>query len=242
MLHVSSLPNTATLSLSASFLLAAYLTDHCWTPPNSNPTGPASSLPKDTIAPVTAPLNILRFLTSALWLVQTLIAFSYPSPPRAICPTPGNLNGQLFTWSPYTATVLVIISISAPIRLLAYKDLGENFTFRLARPKRLITTGLYAYVQHPSYPTLWLILAANLGLLLRLDGVVGCILPTEVVTLGMGRGILGIWHAGLVGFMGVGLYATWLRVRDEEVMMKEEFGKEWEEYHARTKRFVPGIF
>jgi protein-S-isoprenylcysteine O-methyltransferase Ste14 len=29
--------------------------------------------------------------------------------------------------------------------------LGQNFTFRLAKPKTFITSGMYRYVQHPSY-------------------------------------------------------------------------------------------
>ena len=32
------------------------------------------------------------------------------------------------------------------------------------------------------------------------------------------------------------------RIRQEEAMMKREFGKEWEEYHRETARLVPGVF
>jgi protein-S-isoprenylcysteine O-methyltransferase Ste14 len=38
------------------------------------------------------------------------------------------------------------------------------------------------------------------------------------------------------------LRVTWKRVHEEEAMMKETFGKEWEEWHKRTKRFIPGFF
>jgi protein-S-isoprenylcysteine O-methyltransferase Ste14 len=31
------------------------------------------------------------------------------------------------------------------------------------------------------------------------------------------------------------------RVKDEEEMLKGQFGKEWEEWHRSTKRFIPGI-
>ena len=31
------------------------------------------------------------------------------------------------------------------------------------------------------------------------------------------------------------------RVREEEAMLKKAFGNEWELWHARTARFVPGI-
>jgi len=32
------------------------------------------------------------------------------------------------------------------------------------------------------------------------------------------------------------------RVVQEEKMLKREFGKEWEEYHRRVARFIPGVF
>jgi protein-S-isoprenylcysteine O-methyltransferase Ste14 len=35
---------------------------------------------------------------------------------------------------------------------------------------------------------------------------------------------------------------AWKRVKEEEMMLKSTFGKEWEVWHAKTKRFVPGLF
>ena len=32
------------------------------------------------------------------------------------------------------------------------------------------------------------------------------------------------------------------RVRDEEVMLKREFGREWEDWARGTGRFVPGVY
>lgn len=138
--------------------------------------------------------------------------------------------------------MLIAVTIAAPIRLLAFRQLGENFTFRLARPTALVKTGLYAYVQHPSYPTNWLILASNLALLLRLDGVFGCVLPNRAVRWGMESGGFRVWPALLVWLAVSGLYVVWVRVKDEEAMLKKEFGREWEEYHRRTMRFIPGVF
>ena len=40
----------------------------------------------------------------------------------------------------------------------------------------------------------------------------------------------------------MGLWAIWIRVRDEEAMLEREFGQKWREWHGRTKRFVPGVF
>ena len=136
----------------------------------------------------------------------------------------------------------MVIVIAAPIRLLAFKQLGKSFTFVLAKPKALVKTGLYAYVQHPSYPTNWLILTSNTALLLSPHGVLGCILPSWVVNWGAGSGLVSFWSVLFVVTGFLGLFAIWVRVKDEEAMLKKKFGKEWEEYHRRTKRFIPGLF
>jgi len=38
------------------------------------------------------------------------------------------------------------------------------------------------------------------------------------------------------------LWMLWKRTLEEEDMLRKAFGKEWEEWHAKTARFVPGIF
>ncbi len=89
-------------------------------------------------------------------------------------------------------------------------------------------------MQHPSYIALGVVSVANVLLIERLDGVMGCVLP-EAVARSWARIVLGV---GLVGF---GVRATRVRVQDEEEMLRRSFGREWEEWHARTKRFVPGV-
>jgi len=33
----------------------------------------------------------------------------------------------------------------------------------------------------------------------------------------------------------------WIRVLDEEELLRTAFGKKWEIYHHKTKRFIPGV-
>jgi protein-S-isoprenylcysteine O-methyltransferase Ste14 len=42
----------------------------------------------------------------------------------------------------------------------------------------------------------------------------------------------------------VPLYAlgTWMRVAHEERLLRTQFGAAYDEYAARVKRFVPGVF
>lgn len=227
----------ASLTLAISFLLAAYLTYRSLAPPNPNPSSHICSLSKDVLALSFAIIQARRLILLFLWIPHVLVTFFFPAHPTLLCPKPENLSRSLSTWSFYTTIMLTIILIAAPIRLLAFRQLGPNFTFRLAKPHELITTGLYACVQHPSYTANWLILISNMALLLRLDGVVGCLLPSPVVRWGMR-----IWPVILIWLGYLGLQGLRIRVQDEEIMLQSAFGREWEEYDRKTKRFIPGVF
>jgi len=123
--------------------------------------------------------------------------------------------------------------------LSAYKGLGANFTFQLARPSGLIKTGIYRYVQHPSYLGLWVVRCVDFFTLNRGDGVISCVMP------GWWEKVLRVpWLSEvLAGGLAIGMgFVLWIRVRDEEEMLKKEFGREWEEWHGKTARFIPGVF
>ena len=70
--------------------------------------------------------------------------------------------------------LLLILLIATPLRLQSYTTLGKNFTFHLAAPDKLVTTGIYSYVQHPSYTGLILLLVGNWFLLFSPEGGVWC--------------------------------------------------------------------
>ena len=68
----------------------------------------------------------------------------------------------------------------------------------------------------------------------RPDGVVACWLGKVWVERYIWMGI----RCSFV--VGVGLLVV--RIRDEERMLRKAFRKEWEVWHARTARFIPGVF
>lgn len=223
-----SIQNT---SLVAAITLCAYLIYLCAKTPNPNP---ATSTVKDRIAFVADTSKLSPFLLLFIWLYHCVLIL-FPNDRASICLNANLLNEGLFTWSWMSITFVATILIAAPIRLLAYAQLGKNFTFRLNKPKSLITSGMYAYVQHPSYTTLFLVNVASAFFWMRLDGISACYLPSILVSA---KGLS--WVAGLA----MSVFATlglWVRVKDEEAMLKNEFGKEWVEYHRKTKRFIPGI-
>jgi protein-S-isoprenylcysteine O-methyltransferase Ste14 len=153
-----------------------------------------------------------------------------------LCPYPQHLAASLFDWSRYTIVCLALIFTGALIRILAFVQLGPNFTFQLARPKELVKTGMYAYVRHPSYTGHFIVGLANVAMLQRPSGVLGCWLPSIAVAWGET-----VFVAFFMVFTGLYIWGINRRVRDEEEMLKE-LGKEWEVYQTETKRFVPGLF
>lgn len=90
------------------------------------------------------------------------------------------MNTALISWSAATSVPLaLILCVGVPIRLVSYASLGKNFTFDLAVPDRLITDGIYQYVQHPSYTGTLVLLFSNTMLLLRIDGALSCWIPSR---------------------------------------------------------------
>jgi protein-S-isoprenylcysteine O-methyltransferase Ste14 len=101
---------------------------------------------------------------------------------------------------------------------LSHADLGANWsiTLEVLEKHRLVTRGVYSRVRHPMYAAL---LLYSVGQAL--------VLPNYVAGLSSG-----VAMALLVG----------LRIRPEERMMLEEFGKDYREYMVVTKRLVPGVW
>jgi protein-S-isoprenylcysteine O-methyltransferase Ste14 len=100
----------------------------------------------------------------------------------------------------------------------SHADLGTNWsiTLEVREKHQLVTHGVYRWVRHPMYLAL---LIYSLGQAL--------VLPN--------------WLAGpSYGVAMVLLIA--LRIRPEERMMIEEFGKDYEAYGTTTKRLIPGVW
>jgi protein-S-isoprenylcysteine O-methyltransferase Ste14 len=144
---------------------------------------------------------------------------------------------SVFTWSPTTVASLFIMFLGAYIRLSAYGGLGKNFTFHLAAPDQLVTSGIYRWMQHPSYTGQFMIYLGCMGVFLRWDGVPGCWIGGNILERLVGYGVpagvaIVVWSSTMLG----------MRVKDEEGMLRQEFGEKWEVWHRLTPRFVPGLF
>ncbi|GJC86148.1 hypothetical protein ColLi_08986 [Colletotrichum liriopes] len=204
------------------------------------PTAEARRLdPLDEPHPPAHPKVILLPLVF-LSLHLAALAFYYPDIPPAVLRhgAENGLSASLTTWSCSTFLPLALLFFAGiPLRLGPYRALGKNFTFQLSKPDQLKTTGIYAYVQHPSYTGVMVLVLSNVALLARLDGVLSCWVPPE-----MHRSLRAVeWVLGPAA-CSVFLFGVWTRVREEERMLRAEFGEKWERWHASTARFIPHVF
>ncbi|WYZ40943.1 hypothetical protein EsH8_IV_001284 [Colletotrichum jinshuiense] len=168
------------------------------------------------------------------------LAFCYPDIPPSILRhgAENELSASLVTWSFSTLVPLGFLFLAGiPLRLGPYRSLGKNFTFQLTKPDQLKTTGIYGHVQHPSYTGVVIVVLSNVALLARLDGVLGCWISPEYY-----RSLRALEWLLAPAACSVFLSGVWTRVREEEHMLRAEFGEKWERWHASTARFIPGVF
>lgn len=118
------------------------------------------------------------------------------------------------------------LPISAGIVVLAaglwlfhrtHADLGANWSARLqiVDTHRLVTSGIYRHIRHPMY--------------------------LSMILYGVGQAlVVPNWIAGPCGLAGAVLLVA-LRIGPEEAMMRERFGREYDEYVTGTGRIVPRL-
>jgi protein-S-isoprenylcysteine O-methyltransferase Ste14 len=111
---------------------------------------------------------------------------------------------------------LVMIVVGIVIRFVAIATLKRNFSgaLRIRADHTLVKGGIYKHVRHPAY----------LGAILLFTGI-----P--------------VMASSLLGFLVMLLLVPYLlhRIKLEESMMIERFGKEYEEYMRSSKRLLPFV-
>ena len=122
----------------------------------------------------------------------------------------------------FEAIVLGIASAVGMLSILlcywAMRTLGKQWSLiaRIVAGHQLIQQGPFAIVRNPIY-------LAMLGLLVQAGIVVSN------------------WQATLVAAL-LFLLGTQIRIREEEKILREEFGVQFEDYARRVPAFIPGVF
>lgn len=121
---------------------------------------------------------------------------------------------------PAWANILGMLTFAIALWLFwkSHHDLGRNWspTLQVREDHTLVTNGIYQKIRHPMYTSIWLWVIAQ-GLLLT------------------------NWIAGLSGIITFGT-SYFFRVGNEEKMMIEQFGDQYQAYIQKTKRLLPSLF
>ena len=134
----------------------------------------------------------------------------------AVWPEPFRFAERPFvTWIAWVGAAVEALFVWLFYR--SHRDLGCNWsvTLEIREDHRLVTEGIFARVRHPMYASFWCWALAQ-----------ALLIPN--------------WVAGLSGLVAIAwLYFT--RIRDEEAMMRETFGAEYDRYCERTGRLWPRL-
>lgn len=114
--------------------------------------------------------------------------------------------------------VAALLAASVLLFAAAAGAMGANWSLiaRTRADHQLVTNGVFARIRHPIYLAMTLFLLA--------------------LAIGLGH------ESNLL--VAAPLYAlgTWIRVREEEILLRAQFGAAYDDYAAGVSRFVPGLF
>ncbi|KAL0567331.1 hypothetical protein V5O48_014665 [Marasmius crinis-equi] len=229
-------------------LVSAYQFGRCFTPPQGFPPTPKISWQwsKSTAAQKREWFILswirwaVRIQKTVLWTTSLLDCLSIIS---TIYPELGELQHQLphplqLTPRPTSTTLLaiqttlLIISIlGGTLRLASFGALGAQFTFNISpsATSKLVTTGPYSIVRHPSY----------LGVFMLNSGLILYHLFLRWAWGWMGIVVMGFWAS----LLSISISTTMWRSQDEDEMLKRKFGKEWEAWRKVVRwRVIPGVY
>jgi protein-S-isoprenylcysteine O-methyltransferase Ste14 len=122
------------------------------------------------------------------------------------------IDGDTMRW-----VGVILFAVGGALRILPVFVLGNRFSGLVAiQPEhRLVTSGVYRVIRHPSSRGLVLIM---LGWALAFRSGVGVLLAALTLPVLLAR------------------------IRSEEALLRSQFGSEYETYCARTSRLIPGLY
>ncbi|KAF9269488.1 hypothetical protein L218DRAFT_270827 [Marasmius fiardii PR-910] len=132
----------------------------------------------------------------------------------------------------------VLVIIGGVIRVHCFRILGASFTFELSVQKdhKLITSGLYSVVRHPSYTGA--VFSLGFGTLQHLSRG-SWIRESGILDTLWGRSIIFVWFGGIAIMAGT----LMMRIKSEEEILHNEFGDQWEKWREDVPyKLLPGLY
>ncbi|KAI0765435.1 ICMT-domain-containing protein [Fomes fomentarius] len=238
--------------LKASFLLYGALNTYRAMTPPTRPAaqdekkqafvpdflGGMSSLQRNAIGTVKLIFCALAVAEATVLLAQQLPPHSFlPSVVSELLQVPGldRLSLRL------TATSLVgslFAIIGGQIRVQCFRTLGRLFTFELAirEGHKLVTTGPYGVVRHPSYTGGIMVVIGNLMLLY---GTGSFFVESGLLGSVWGKALAALVTLEMCWLSGLQVYRT----VSEDTFLSKQFGEQWDEWAQQTPyRLIPWLY
>lgn len=131
----------------------------------------------------------------------------------------------------------LVMTTGAAIRLACYRTLGRYFTWELTLQKdqRLVTSGPYSIVRHPSYVGSWLLSIGSILMHLSPGGwVYECLSGAPLSNALMVA--WGVWNIIVPSILTT-------RVNREDEVLRKEFGEEWKAWARKTPyKLIPFLY
>lgn len=115
------------------------------------------------------------------------------------------------------AAVAALMLLALGLFTAAARAMGANWSIvaRMREGHELVTAGVFAHLRHPIYTAM------------------GAFLIAMAIAFGHEFGLI-----LAIPLFGLG---TFIRIREEEKLLRGEFGAAYDDYAARVKRFLPGV-
>ncbi|KAK7062820.1 hypothetical protein VNI00_000314 [Paramarasmius palmivorus] len=228
------------------------------TPPNRPPPTKEQYIPHKGVAHtgevvlrriLTAggPVTYFKMLFWVVCFVETALILSLvyrPTSPVAssllVSPTTvsGDLINRMAEIKPSFILCSLLVALGGIIRAHCFRALGASFTFELSVQKdhKLVTSGLYSVVRHPSYTGA--VISLSFGMLQHLISG-SWVRESGILETLWGRMAVIGWFGGIT----VMVATLMMRIKSEEEILAKEFGDKWENWRRDVPyKLFPGVY
>ncbi|KAL7284846.1 hypothetical protein ACG7TL_002159 [Trametes sanguinea] len=155
--------------------------------------------------------------------------------PRVADPVPA---ARQLSVHPIFLLGMFLLYCGAILRKRCHRTLGRHFTFQLTilKEHKLVTSGPYAIVRHPSYTG---IIIATVGVFMMGLSPGSWLVESGIIDTFQGTTVVAAWLSWYT-FMTFGFLR---RTRIEDAVLREEFGAQWDEWARKVPyQLVPYVW